>query len=281
MEETVHLDGLVIDKQIIGLTTKEESFAFINVPFEGILGLSFHNPNQPHSKPVFDSIVERNLIKRKIFAFSFGLLDNFITIGYVDKTKMRTPFFFTDVISDHFWEIDLLDISIGGQVTDFCDELRKETGRCGAAVDSGTALYAVPPVFMNTINQAINVNDNCDGFGSLPDISISFRTRSDYFGFQYVTKEIVLKPEDYIIDGDRIKEEYEKNSVDNFLLDKGNSMTCKLAIMPLEVPKPRGPIFILGGFFLKKFYTVFDREKKVLGFAEAGKADGIIDTPYD
>jgi hypothetical protein len=53
------------------------------------------------------------------------------------------------------------------------------------------------------------------------------------------------------------------------------SSSCTPSIMPLDVPEPHGPLWILGDTFLKKYYSVYDRDSDMVGFAVS--KPGVID----
>lgn len=128
------------------MTFREEGFAFVNVPFEGIVGLSYPTTAKANSVPFFDSVISHNLLKYNIFSIFLAEKNESsnILFGEIDKKYMLSNFTYINVVSKNYWEIDIEDIYIGDTKTMFCDKIRDKTGKCGVALDSGTSLYAGP-----------------------------------------------------------------------------------------------------------------------------------------
>jgi hypothetical protein len=145
--------------------------------------------------------------------------------------------------------------------------------------------------FVSYIKDRLAVDHRCENFHQLPDIHILLKSRKSYLDKRTIVSQITLKPEDYIINGKNIKRNiestYTKNEYFEKINDNFNPLSCLPAFMPLDVPEPRGPLFIFGEYFLKKFYTVFDRDQNVLGFSVSNHGSSkhqknlSISTPYD
>jgi cathepsin D len=141
------------------------------------------------------------------------------------------------------------------------------------------------------LQEKLEVKKDCSNFNSLPDISIILKSRKSYDDKELVTTNITLKPQDYIIDGSKIIKNSKKSDFEKFLkglqMELPENQECYQAFMAIDVPAPRGPIMVFGEYFLRKFYTVFDRDRNVVGISVANHNDKFntnilnIKTPYD
>ena len=52
---------------------------------------------------------------------------------------------------------------------------------------------------------------------------------------------------------------------------KKSKLKCKRAFMPLDVQEPRGPLWVLGDLFIRKYFVIFDRDNNRIGIAERRK----------
>lgn len=102
----------------------------------------------------------------------------------------------------------------------------------------GTSLMAGPSWVVSKLVDKLNVAEDCSNFHQLPDL-----------GFVVGSHILNLKPADYV--------------------ERSVAEGCAVAIMSLDIPPPKGPLFIFGDPFLRKYYTVFDRANLRVGFALA------------
>lgn len=241
-EDDISVGGLPVKGQTFAAITDVSGLgkAYSAGKFDGILGLGFRSISVDNIPVVFGNLVKQKAVKEPVFAFylpSKSGSKGELTMGGTDSSHYTGDINYHTLSSATYWEIQTDSISSGGSPI---SSVKK------AIVDSGTSLLAGPKsdvkAFMQKIGAKpsfINPNEftiDCKKVSSLPDINVSID------GTTYT-----LSGNDYVI------------NVQNVL--------CLVGMTGIDVPAPRGPLWILGDVFMRKYYTVFDYGKQRVGFA--------------
>jgi len=128
-----------------------------------------------------------------------------------------------------YWEVRIEDITFNEKRQELCQD-------CRVAVDTGTSMLAGPSILMAKLKKRLGVQSNCSNYDSLPKL-----------GFIIGHHILSLSPPDYI----------------------SKSNICSSSFMDLDIPPPRGPLFIFGIPFLQRYYSVYDQPNRRVGFAVA------------
>ncbi|KAE8667040.1 hypothetical protein F3Y22_tig00112470pilonHSYRG00045 [Hibiscus syriacus] len=198
-----------------------------------------------------------------------------VVFGGMDPKHYKGEHTYVPVTHKGYWQFDMGDVLIGDQTTGLC------AGGCSAIVDSGTSLLTGPTAIIAQVNHAIGASGvmavvwaqnqlklnqtqerileylnqlcerlpspmgesvvDCDGLSSMPSVS-----------FTIGGKIFELTPEQYVLE-----------------VGEGEVAQCISVFAALDVPPPRGPLWILGDVFMGQFHTVFDHGNLQVGFAEA------------
>lgn len=212
--------------------------------FDGILGLGFKSISVDGIPPVFESMVSQGLVQNPVFSFYLGQADGQageLDIGGIDPTKFTGQLTFVPLTSATYWEVSLSYLKIGDQSV---------TSATKAIVDSGTSILAGPsdevkkiaamvgatPFFLNPNEFTVD----CSKISTLPVLNIGLGNAT-----------FSLSPSDYVINA---------------------GLTCLFGMTGIDVPAPRGPLWIMGDIFMRKYYTVFDWGQQRVGFATAARS---------
>lgn len=215
--------------------TEESDEPFSLVPFDGILGLSLPQMAEGPAFSLLDRLVDAGVLKQALFGVFFGNdgEQSEITFGEYRKESMASELYWAPVTEPGYWQVEMRDMVMNHKRMGLC----QGTNKCQVAVDTGTSLLAGPSEVVEMLVERLAVAEDCSNFNSLPPL-----------GFIVGEHVLSLQPEDYVAQ---------------------NGGTCTLGLMSLDIPPPRGPLFIFGDPFLRKYYTVYDREHLRVGFAVA------------
>jgi len=234
--DAVCLGSMCTDMNFISATNESDE-PFKDVPFDGILGLALPRLSEEQGFSLVDALVKDGLLRRGLFSVFFADAESDeeseVLFGDVREEHMAGPLSWVPVANPGFWQVAMEDVAFNGQSINICGS------GCQAALDTGTSLLAGPARLVRLLVDKLRVAADCSNFDSLPDL-----------GFLIGGQVLSLAPGEYV--------------------DKSED-GCVLGLMALDIPSPRGgpPLFILGDPFLRKYYTVYDRERLRVGIALA------------
>lgn len=215
--------------------TEESTSPFASFHFDGVLGLSRDLMAQAPSFSLMHRVVSAKLLRKPVFSVFLSnsdTEDSEITFGEVRNDHMVSELFWLPVKNPSgYWEISFDDIALDGVAKDLCVD-------CRVALDTGTSMLAGPTDLVRELEQLLSLKSDCSNYHALP--KLGFLVRNRIFN---------LEPSEYV--------------------DNEGGSSCSLSLMSLDVPPPKGPLFVFGIPFLQKFFTVYDQERSMVGIAVA------------
>jgi hypothetical protein len=214
-----------MDANFIGTDYESES-PFTECAFDGIMGLGFKDLSMGDGFNMIDDVVSQHSLPHN--QFSVYLKDHEsgseISFGGYKRSQAASDVLWAPVTRESYWQIAIDDVTFNNKKTGLCSN-------CQVAVDTGTSLLAGPSEVIEQLGSKLDVKMDCSNFKSLPKL-----------GFAIGEKVLNLLPEDYI----------------DHAVTPMRSI-CVLSLMTLDVPPPKGPLFIFGDPFLRRYLTIYDR----------------------
>jgi len=243
-QDSVTLGSVTVPNVLFAEAKKEPGIAFVAAHFDGIMGFGFPEISVNGMTPFFQAALASGAIKERKFAFALAKdasasSGGELALGGVDSTKYTGDFTYTPITIKGYWQFAVSAVSVGG--ASFAGETK-------AIADTGTSLLAIPKASLTTLLTkfpsgvvkplaAGEYTVDCSKVSSLPTLSFTIGGKA----FELEGSEYVLN-----VSGE-----------------------CLLGVTGIDVPAPRGPLWILGDVFLRKYYTVFDYGNSQIGFALA------------
>jgi len=246
-KDTVTVGGVDVKGQLFAEVSKVSfgplNIAFAAGKFDGLLGLGFKSISQYQIPTPFEAMIDQKLIDEPVFAFYLqqdASKQGELLFGGIDKSHYTGELVDVPLTSESYWEVSLDAMAFGGKPV--ISSAQK------AIIDSGTSLLAGPTDQVAALAKQVGAKSvlgkeyviDCSQKSSLPDLKVTLGG-----------KDFTLTSSDYVLQV---------------------SGQCLFAFIGIEVPPPRGPLWIMGDVFMRKYYCVFDYGNKKMRIAPAAAA---------
>lgn len=207
-------------------------------------GLAFPRIAADGVTPVLDVAHDNGLLKAWEFGVylsnKFGGRDSELTLGGTNPARYdASQIVWADILLPSYYVVGSESIYVNGKKVHTC-----LLDYCPSVIDTGTSVLALTPQVGDPLLKAIGkVNEDCSNYDTLPTIGFSL-------GGVTGGKVLSLEKEYYVLKAETAPGKYE----------------CELLI---ETSLALEPLNILGDPFLRKYYSIYDRQNLRVGLAPA------------
>jgi len=246
-QDTLTFGEFAVKNQVFAEATGEPGIAFVTAKFDGILGMAFVTISVDYVTPVWYNLLSQGLVQNAVFSFWLsndpqGQSGGELYLGGTDSKYYNGSITWAPLTNTTYWQYQLDDFKVAGNSTGWCTN-------CRAIADSGTSLIVGPTAYINQLNTRLGaiiyngegIFPTCPNFSTLPTIELVISGKS-----------FSLTPQQYVVQVSTL-----------------GQTTCISGFVGLDIPKPYGPLWIVGDVFMRAYYTVFDFENTRVGYATA------------
>lgn len=241
-QDVLRIGDLTVQHQIFAEALQETGDIFESGEFDGILGLAYDTSAVENTPPPFYNMIAQGLVNATIFSFRLGPSEKDpgeVVFGGINPASYTGPITYAPVRRQYYWEVSLERVTLGN--------ITVNLRNTGAAIDTGTSLIAMSVKTAQQFNTKIGATKNEDGVYTVPCSRVP---RLPVLTFYIDNKPYPMTGREYTI--------YD-----------AVSKTCASAFMGSDVNLPTGSLWTLGDAFLRRYFSVYDLGKNVVGFARS------------
>jgi len=235
--------------------------------FDGVLGLGLKALTLAPEFSIISQMLQAHKTMKPQFAVYLGRYDgdeSAISFGGYDPSRFVSTVKWAPVWRPElgYWQVQIKRIRMGDVVLEEC-----ETGGCRAIFDTGTSLLGVPRAFTRTMHRGLArllpQDVPTEDAANVDCRTVPGRSIQVDLGEQVISLGV---------------EDYSRPAPSNVTMPRkdgvaGWKMFCRSILLPVDPMEPIGSkVFIFGEPVLRRYYTVYDVEKKQIGFAAAAPA---------
>lgn len=256
----------------------EPSPIFIALKFDGLFGLGFPEIAANEADSPIDNMKRQKLINKRVFSFQMNRDDGgVLIIGGVDESLFIPPLRYIPILDGGFWRIAVDSIFESSNTIDISPY------GCNVILDTGTSLIAAPRKVVDDLHEHIlkakysertkNFVFDCSRIPIMPNITFTIHgqpyvlTPPDYvlkvsaqtlslapFRRKWITRllsiiQVGIEPHAICSSGFTVSEN-----------EHGNSIHASFT-------------FILGDPFLRRYFTVYNVDERMVGLARSKTAN--------